>query len=78
MLANFMLVSCLAYTSTLNMEAIRSFETSADFQHNIRVTSQETELFIYISLFLLWCQVDLKAWHSKSTSFLSLIYDLYK
>jgi hypothetical protein len=30
--ASFMLVSCLAYSSTLNMEAKYSFETSVDFQ----------------------------------------------
>jgi hypothetical protein len=31
-----MLVSCLAYSSALKMEAIRSSETSADFHRTIR------------------------------------------
>jgi hypothetical protein len=43
----FMLVSCLAYPSTLKMEAIRYSETSADFQHNRRLTSQDKELLIH-------------------------------
>jgi hypothetical protein len=48
MLANFfILVSCLAYPSTLKTEAIGYSETSIDFQHNRRLTSQEKELFIH-------------------------------
>jgi hypothetical protein len=34
--AGYLLVSCLAYTSTLKMEAVRSSETSVDFQWTTR------------------------------------------
>jgi hypothetical protein len=46
-LANcFMLVSCLAYSSTLKMEVTFSSETSVDFQRLLGIISQEIELFI--------------------------------
>jgi hypothetical protein len=41
----FMLVSCLAYSSTLKMEATHSTKTSVDFQQTMLHYIQEIELF---------------------------------
>jgi hypothetical protein len=41
----FLLVSCLAYSSTLMMEAIFSYETLVDFQGLHDVISQKIEVF---------------------------------
>jgi choline-glycine betaine transporter len=43
--ACFMLVSCLAYFSTLKMEVIHCSETSADFTTLHGIVSQKTEFF---------------------------------
>jgi hypothetical protein len=40
---NFKLLSCTAYTSTLNIETLGSFETSVDFQQIIRLYIQEVD-----------------------------------
>jgi hypothetical protein len=54
MFATFMLVSCLAYTSTLKMEAIDSSEASADFQHNITyMLHPRRQNSLYISLLVI-------------------------
>jgi hypothetical protein len=45
------LVSCLAYSSTLKMEATRSSETSVDFQRAACVISQK----ILVVIFTLFC-----------------------
>jgi hypothetical protein len=42
----FTLASCLAYSSTLNMEAACSSETSADFNGLLGVISQKREIFL--------------------------------
>jgi hypothetical protein len=44
--ACFMLVSCLAYSPTLKMEATCSSETSLNFNKLYGIISQKTELFI--------------------------------
>jgi hypothetical protein len=46
LLPAFMLVSCLAYSSTLKMEATCFSETSVDFQGLHGVIFQKIELFI--------------------------------
>jgi hypothetical protein len=54
----FMLVYCLAYTSTLKMESTCSSEISNDFRQTIRVIFQKTELFLlYFILqdFIIFC-----------------------
>jgi hypothetical protein len=51
--ACFKLVSCLAYSSTLKMEAICSSETSADLQQIIRLYTPEDitlQLFIILGI----------------------------
>jgi hypothetical protein len=43
LVAYFTLVSCLAYSSTLNMEASCSSEMSVEFQRTNGVVSQKTD-----------------------------------
>jgi hypothetical protein len=44
--ASFMLLSCVAYSLTLKIEAACSPQTSVDFQWNIQYYSQKIDLFI--------------------------------
>jgi hypothetical protein len=46
----FMLVSCLAYSSTLKIEATCSFETSVDFQWTTQHYIQEASVIVFALL----------------------------
>jgi hypothetical protein len=55
----FMLVSCLAYYSTLKLEAICSSRTSVDFQWPTqRYIPEDNTLHFWISLFLVFFQYE--------------------
>jgi hypothetical protein len=51
-----MQVSCLAYSSTFEMEVIRSSNMLITFTWLHSITSQKLELFIYFNVFGLGCQ----------------------
>jgi hypothetical protein len=58
----FMLVSCLVYSLTLNMEAKYSSKTSVEFRRTIRIYVPEDIIFIlilfYICYFVVLCCVN--------------------
>jgi hypothetical protein len=72
-----MLVSCLAYYSTLNMEAIYSSETSVDLQRTTRCYILEDSLFITNGVRTSNPRVRYSETHLDINTFLAIFIDSF-